>query len=139
MPDISIDDALKLTQIAFYIIAGTIGVLTYRSAKKGLLNTVNTEYHKKVIERLRDLADQLADEFIRGSPNYWAGSDSLKRVIDRVNMDFQRGREFFLEKGEFKGPILVSDIVLRLDDLIWEIKSDPFVPKELRDLTMDLL
>jgi len=42
----------QLAQIAFYIVGGTVAVLTYIKAKNGLLNTVNTENHKKVIEKL---------------------------------------------------------------------------------------
>jgi len=44
-----IDQILKVTQILFFGIAGTVAILTYRKAKDGLLNTVNTEYQKKAI------------------------------------------------------------------------------------------
>ena len=44
-----IDQILKVTQVLFFGIAGTVAILTYRKAKDGLLNTVNTEYQKKVI------------------------------------------------------------------------------------------
>ena len=35
-----IDQILKVTQIFFFVIAGTVAILTYRKAKDGLLNTV---------------------------------------------------------------------------------------------------
>ncbi len=53
----TLDDGLKVTQIAFYVAAGVVAILTYLKAKRGLLNTVNTEYQKKVvIERLQRTA-----------------------------------------------------------------------------------
>lgn len=39
----SLDSLLKVTQMLFYLVGATVAVLTYRSAKRGLLNTVNTE------------------------------------------------------------------------------------------------
>ena len=54
-----LDPLLKATQILFYVVAGTVAVLTYRKAKDTLLNTVNTEYQKKVIGRLEELAKEL--------------------------------------------------------------------------------
>lgn len=69
---LSIDDILKIVQIGFYITVATITVLTYRSAKNGLLNTVNTEYQKKVIAKLEELSNELGSEIDSTSPNYWA-------------------------------------------------------------------
>lgn len=45
----TLDTLLKVAQISFYLIASTIAILTYIKAKKGLLNTINSEYHKKII------------------------------------------------------------------------------------------
>ena len=64
-----IDQILKVTQILFFGIAATVAILTYRKAKDGLLNTVNTEYQKKVINRLDELAKELGSEFDSKSPN----------------------------------------------------------------------
>ena len=44
------DIAVKIFQSLFYIIASTVAILTYLKAKDGLLNSVNTEYQKKVME-----------------------------------------------------------------------------------------
>jgi len=54
-----IDVILKLVQIAFYLTAAIIAVLTYLKAIRGLLSPVNTEYQKKVIERLGMVSDEL--------------------------------------------------------------------------------
>ncbi len=67
----TLDDGLKVTQIAFYVAAGVVAILTYLKAKRGLLNTVNTEYQKKVIERLGSIADELLEEFDPASERYW--------------------------------------------------------------------
>jgi len=59
------ETTLKLIQMGFYAVASTIAILTYLKAKNGLLNTVNTEYHKKVIDRLVALSDEVFKEFYR--------------------------------------------------------------------------
>ena len=66
------DSVLKFVQILFYLTAGFVAILTYIKAKSGLLNTINTEYHKKVIDRLSALSEDLFSEFDHESDNYWA-------------------------------------------------------------------
>src|SRR5258708_11861837 len=40
---VSLDGLVKIIQILFYLAGGTVAVLTFRSARIGLLNSVNTE------------------------------------------------------------------------------------------------
>jgi len=49
-----LDSLTKIAQIIFYSGGLLLGVLTYGRAKSTILNTVNTEYHKKVIEHLAE-------------------------------------------------------------------------------------
>ena len=79
------DTLLKVVQIGFYITAASIGILTYLKAKNGLLNTVNTEYQKKVIDRLAELSTELLDEFDSSSDNYWLRENSVKEILDRIH------------------------------------------------------
>lgn len=44
-----LDFWLKAVQIAFYLVGGTVAVLTYFAAKKAWLTPTNTEYQKKVV------------------------------------------------------------------------------------------
>jgi hypothetical protein len=37
----TLGDTLKIVQIVFYVIGTILAILTYRAAKRGLLNTVN--------------------------------------------------------------------------------------------------
>ena len=57
------DIAVKIFQSLFYIIASTVAIMTYLKAKDGLLNSVNTEYQKKVMEKLTQLSEEIIDEF----------------------------------------------------------------------------
>ena len=57
--------------MVFYIIAGIVAVLTYRAAVKGWLTPTNTEYQKRVIDRLAKLSEGLFAEFDPTSENYW--------------------------------------------------------------------
>ena len=54
-PQFTLDDVLKIVQITFYIFGVIIAILTYSKCKKScLLNTVNTEYKKRVMDRLKN-------------------------------------------------------------------------------------
>jgi hypothetical protein len=134
-----IDTKLKVIQIAFYVVGATVAVLTYLSAKRGLLNTVNTEYQKRVMDRLKELAEELGSEFYMDSPNYWASQDSVKQVVDQLHERFKANRDKILETREFSSGIPVSSDYRRLYILVEKVKSDPFIPKKVRDIVVDLL
>ncbi len=68
-PD-NLGDTLKIVQIVFYSVGVVIALLTYQAAKRGLLNTVNTEYQKRVMDRLQKLSEDLYSEFDPSSPTH---------------------------------------------------------------------
>jgi len=133
------DIALKIIQIAFYITAASVAVLTYLKAKNGLLNTVNTEYQKKVIERLADISIELYDEFDSESKNYWIRENSAKEVLDRVHDDAKPHKHEIITKSMDLSGIPVPDKISKLDASLSKIKSDPFIPSELRNKIISLL
>lgn len=137
--NITLDEALKISQIAFYAVAGTVAVLTFRGAKRGLLNTVNTEYQKRVMDRLAALADDLQREFDPTSPEWWARDLPVKRVVQLVNAEFLERRDEILKKGEFRGGIPCSTDWERLHNFVGRIRSDPFLPRSIRAAVVDLL
>jgi hypothetical protein len=51
MPPDALGDILKILQITFFGTGTIIAILTYRAAKRGLLNTVNSEFQKRVMDR----------------------------------------------------------------------------------------
>lgn len=135
----TIDDYLKITQIGFYFTMALVAVLTYLKAKNTLLNSVNTEYHKHVIDALIKASSSLFSEFDESSENHWTKGDRLKEIIDEINEEFLEHKEKILEKGEFVGGVRVSDLEKRLMSMIREYKSDPFLPEEIRSRIIDLL
>jgi hypothetical protein len=136
---LTIDDATKVVQMVFYTVAAFLAALTYRSAKRGLLNTVNTEYQKRVMDRLHNLAEELYSEFDPHSESYWAKSSPVREVVEEINKEFRENRSLILKEGEFKGPVLVSSDYAKLNRFVNKAKSDPFLPKEIRDKLIDLL
>lgn len=63
-------DTLKIVHIVFYAVATIVAVLTYRAAKRGMLNTVSTEYQKRVMDRLQKLSEDLYSEFDPATPTH---------------------------------------------------------------------
>jgi hypothetical protein len=135
----TIDDYLKITQIGFYLTMALVAVLTYLKAKNTLLNSVNTEYHKHVIDALMKASSSLFSEFDESSENHWTKGDRLKEIIDEINGEFVEHKDKILEMGEFVGGVRVSDLEKRLMSMIREYKSDPFLPEEIRSKIIDLL
>jgi hypothetical protein len=135
----SLEDALRLVQILFYVLTGTLAVLTYRNAIRGLLNPVNTEYQKRVMDRLKELADELADEFDPNSPNYWAKQHYYMEAVDRINETFTNHKDTIVQSRTWPFGVPLTEDYQRLDNLVRTIKSDPFIPHNIRELVVELL
>lgn len=135
----TLDDWQKLAQIGFYVTVAAVSVLTFLRARKGLLNTVNTEYHKKAIERLDELSKTLLDEYDFESPNHWSKSTLGGDAVDALNEAFLAEKDAILKSGEFESGIIESPEHHRLRNLIQRIRSDPFIPMVIRNKVIDLL
>lgn len=128
-----VDAILKIIQILFYVTAAIIAVLTYLSAKKGLLNTVNTEYHKRAFDKIESLSEELLSEFDPKSDDWWAKDDLLKKFLKETHEKFEKNKDAILKAKEFNSGIPSPKSFDRLVGIVRRIKSDPFVPKEIRD------
>lgn len=133
------DTLLKIVQIGFYITAASIGILTYLKAKNGLLNTVNTEYQKKVIDRLAELSSELLEEFDSSSDNHWSREKSVKEVIDRLHEEVIPYKNKIISGNRSLHGIPVSKKEEKLQMFLSRIKSDPFIPSEIRNKIVALI
>ncbi len=133
------DATSKAIQSLFYLAAIILGVLTYRRARTTILNTVNTEYHKKVIEKLADLSDTLHSEFDHSSESCWTKNDDVGDVVAIIHERFEEEKEQLLEHKDWWHGIPVSKDEHRLHALSERYKSDPFLPEPIRKRTLALL
>lgn len=135
-------DIASIVQICFYVVGATIAILTYRSAKRGLLNTVNTEYHKKVIEHLERLSEILYSEFDPESDAYYIRSFN---IAEKVRETFKIHNEGIKEGAVVNNIFRVvrdigqTELELRLQKLIKEIKSSPFLPDHVVNYVVEHL
>lgn len=134
-----LDSAAKFAQIIFYAGGLFIGALTYRRAKSTILNTVNTEYHKKVIERLSDLSEELYKEFDQSSDDVWYKHDDVGDVVERLHEHIVDHKEAILASGQVDAGIPVSRKQMELRNLTNKYKSDPFLPDAIRNKVVGLL
>jgi hypothetical protein len=134
----NIDNALKLAQIAFYLTAGAVAVLTYIKAKNGLLNAVNTEYKKRVMDRLAEISKDLIAEYDPESPKHWSKIDSVKEVLDVLHNEIRLHKAQIIQKGKIDTGIPCSSKWLELSRVADLIRSDPFVPRQIRKKILDL-
>ena len=134
-----LDLLLKVLQSLFYAGGLVIAGLTYRRAKSTILNTVNTEYHKKVIERLAELSEVLYREFDAFSDDAWYKQDDVGYVVECLHSNIKGHRELIVAAGELLEGVAVSPVQNRLQNLTNRYKSDPFLPDQIRDKVVGLL
>jgi hypothetical protein len=132
-------DVLKIVQIGFYTIAAMVAILTYRAARRGLLNTVNTEYQKRVIDRLQKLSEDLYSEFDPLSETYWPKVRAVHDAVEEINGVFERNQDQILAERKYLYGIPITKDVRRLRQLLAPAVSDPFIPDEIRSAVVDLL
>jgi hypothetical protein len=134
-----LDNALKAVQIAFYVIGAAVAVLTYRAAKRGLLNTVATEYQKRVMDRLQRLSEDLYSEFAMTSPTHWANSKPVHGAIEHINEVFFRWQDDILATRRYDYGTPITPDVQRLTHMLDPLTSDPFIPPNIRAAVVDLV
>ncbi|MGF7213732.1 hypothetical protein GGE65_008382 [Skermanella aerolata] len=142
MPALTPDDLdywLKVTQIIVSIVVGIVTVLTYRAAKRGLLNTVNTEYQKLVMARLKELSEDLYSEFDPASPTRWYANNPVYEAVKHINEAFENNKEEVLALRKYYYGVPVTNDVQRLQKLLGSVVSDPFIPEKIRVVVVDLL
>ena len=88
------------------------------TTKKGLLSNVNTEYHKKVIERMDELSKTLLDEYDFDSPNHWSKHGLVDDAVRAINKEFMASRDDILREGKFEPGIRTNPDYERLSRLL---------------------
>jgi hypothetical protein len=120
-------------QIAFYVVVATVAVLTYRSARRGLLNTVRTEYVKRVMDRLTEVSAELASEFDPDSPHYWVGNRFAHELLEEVHEEYSAiGREEYAKRMTFDGGFRGTSEQRRMRVFLARVQTDPFIPRDTR-------
>jgi hypothetical protein len=132
-------DALKIVQIAFYVVGAIVAILTYRAAKRRLLNTVNTEYQKRVMDRLQKLSEDLYSEFDPSSANFWAKMRPVHDAIDEINEVFAINKDEILAEKKYYYRVPYTADAQRIRNLLDPVVSDPFIPDSIREAVLDLL
>lgn len=135
----SLDDTLKAVQIVFYIVAGIIAVLTYLAARRGWLNPTHTEFQKRVMDRLATLADELYSEFNPASEDYLTDHNGLQQALALIHNHFEQSHDDILAAGEWEGWVLLPRDTLRFQRTLEPVRSDPFIPDNIRSVVIDLL
>ena len=133
------DTLLKILQGGFYITASLVAVLTYLKAKDGLLNTVNTEYQKRVMDRLAELSVALFDEFNRNSDYHWSREHSVEEILNNLHEEIKPYKHEIITGDRNIIGIPISKKEQRLYIFLSEVKSDPFIPTDIRYRIVNLI
>jgi hypothetical protein len=136
---VTLQTILTVAQILFYLSAIAVAWLTFTVARRGLLSPVNTEYQKRVMDRLAQLAEELWAEFDPTSERFGVGVDpNMLRVLRGVNEEYVAERD-----GSAPPDFPVHNIVhsesSRLRDLKDKLEADPFLPAHIRTAVSEYL
>lgn len=120
------EHVLLCIQIMFYFSAIVVTWLTYATARRGLLSPVNTEYQKRVIDRLASVSDELNAEFAAGAKNFYRFHDELITMSELIaqKVDSHRDQMF--------PPRDLTSLETRLRELVQQWRNDPFLPESIR-------
>ncbi|WP_139802629.1 hypothetical protein [Aurantimonas sp. 22II-16-19i] len=136
---VHLDILLKIIQIAFYVVAAVIAIMTYIKAKNGLLNAVNTEYQKRVIERLSNISEELFAEFDIASEDSWANDNIADIIFSSVNEEALRNKhEIITNKMTISG-YQIPQKFLNMRSQITRFEFDPFIPDPIRSMILEYL
>lgn len=132
---LDLEDWQRIAQILFYITAGTVAVKTYLKAKLGLLNSINTEYQKRVMDRLSEISADLAEQIDYHSPKHLMSRASTDLVVDQIIEEWRPYKDEFINKKEVYGDIIetipVPQAIKDLSNKQNVFYMDPFVPDQL--------
>lgn len=138
-------DIASIVQICFYVVGATIAILTYRSAKRGLLNTVNTEYHKRVIDHLHELSELLYAEIDNTETGnhrhsqYFKDNDFLPTAKEMTEQFIAHVKNGANSKDfRYRRPTLPL-AYKKYHRLKTQVESDPFIPDVIRDYVVNYL
>lgn len=122
-----IQNTASIFQILFYIVGSTVAILTYISAKRGLLNTVNTEYHKRSMDHLETLSKRLFDfsSDERWLKNEFLNDAYIADVVEKYEKNIEYENAFHMIGTHD------DQLVTEFRELITSIKSEPFLPEEI--------
>ncbi len=135
----NIDCLLKIIQIGFYMTVGIIAILTYLKAKKGLLNSINTEYQKKALIKVEEISNYLMDEYDEDSEHHWTKQKDVEECINKMFVVYEESTEAAKNEKEWFGGIPDNLTSRRLRNWLEKVKSDPFVPKSIRQTVTEYL
>lgn len=99
----------------------------------------HTEYQKRVIDRLAKLSDELYGEFNPASEQYLTGHHGLQEALALIHTDFERHKKAILAAGEWEGWVILPRDTLRIETILEPVRSDPFIPDNIRKAVVDLM
>jgi hypothetical protein len=135
MPSIDLELWLKAAQLVFYISAIAVAWLTYRSARRGLLSPIHTEYQKRVIERLSSLSTEIWSEFEEHSEGL--SHVFVAEICERLRFP----KRFSDTVGPGSDAIAAPrfEAARRLSQLHTRYTADPFLPRRIRIAVLPLI
>ena len=82
--DMSLETIKSVSQIAFWVSAIVLALLTYLNAKKTLLSPVNTEYQKRIFDTLTRINERLCSELKIGDERHFVRQLHMRQALEEI-------------------------------------------------------
>jgi hypothetical protein len=102
-------------------------------------SSTTDEYQRRVTDRLAKLSDDLYSEFNPASEDYLKDHCGLQDALALIHNDFLLYKDEILAAGEWTGWVILPSDTLRFQRILEPVRSDPFVPDQIRKVVVELL
>ena len=123
----------NVAQILFWVLTSVLASLAYFNAKKTLLSPVNTEYQKRIFDKLEILSKKLFSELKIGDDNYWLYQRPMKEVFTEICNEYKNNKESVHEFGLEISCSSVGKNYIYFQKLADEIRYELFLPDALKE------
>lgn len=127
-------------QTLFYMVTIAVAILTYINAKKSILSPVNTEYQKRIFDRLAEVTSFLCSEFQMGSSEYYLYQLPMEETLKEITDEYERIKNDIEDKNDFH----VTDYPVNPEWIKFrkkydEVQFDPYIPEKLKTPILEYL
>src|SRR5690606_12654289 len=137
--DMSLETIKSVSQIAFWVSAIVLALLTYLNAKKTLLSPVNTEYQKRIFDTLTRLNERLCSELKIGDERHFVRQLHMREALEEICHEWKSNRASVEQYGLDLPDWPASKEWYEFYSLADDVRYTLFLPQELKDKTIAYL
>lgn len=124
----------SISQIIFYVVTMIVAIFTYINARKSILSPVNTEYQKRIFDRLSEITNFICSEFQFGKSEYHLYQLPMEETLKEIVGEYELVKSSIADKGSFDiTDFPASKEWIKFSKKYDEVQFDPYIPEKLKE------